>query len=103
MATLVDTAIATSNDVPGVNLSAQYREKNLVAMSNGNGVTAAPKLPHPSELKYKHVLAIHSRTKPSVLSSDAEKAPSYMGFRNITVLMLSTSFLHLYLRDITEE
>jgi diacylglycerol O-acyltransferase-1 len=38
--------------------------------------------------KYRHVDAIHSVSKPSCLSHDATDAPSFIGFRNLMVIML---------------
>jgi hypothetical protein len=52
--------------------------------------TAETKPPSRASLKkYNHLFAIHSTTKVTILSSqDAEKAPSFVGFRNLMVLML---------------
>jgi hypothetical protein len=41
-----------------------------------------------SESKYKHVYAIHAKTRPSTLSHDSEAAPSFVGFRNLMVIVL---------------
>jgi diacylglycerol O-acyltransferase-1 len=43
--------------------------------------------------KYRHVAALHSRSQPSCLSHEAETVPSFLGFRNLMVLVLSE---HLY-------
>jgi hypothetical protein len=46
-------------------------------------------LPRAALKKYNHLFAIHSSPKVTILSSqDAEKAPSFVGFRNLMVLML---------------
>lgn len=39
--------------------------------------------------KYKHVFAIHSQPKTSCLSHESVEAPSFLGFRNLMVLVLS--------------
>ncbi len=39
--------------------------------------------------KYRHVAALHSKTQPSCLSHESEAAPSFLGFRNLMVLVLS--------------
>lgn len=38
--------------------------------------------------KYRHVEAIHSQSKPSCLSHDTTESPSFLGFRNLMVIML---------------
>lgn len=40
--------------------------------------------------KYKHIFAIHADQKTSTLSHDAAETPSFIGFRNLMVLVLST-------------
>lgn len=38
--------------------------------------------------KYRHVAAIHSKTQPSCLSHDSAVSPSFLGFRNLMVIVL---------------
>lgn len=61
-----------------------------------------PPSPTPSEIsdtvrrqqaKYKHIFAIHAHSRTSTLSRDAPTTPSFLGFRNLMVLVLS-AFLH---------
>jgi diacylglycerol O-acyltransferase 1 len=40
--------------------------------------------------KYRHVAAVHAKTTPSCLSHDALAAPSFLGFRNLMVIVLGT-------------
>lgn len=40
--------------------------------------------------KYQHIAAVHSRACTSCLSRDAEATPSFLGFRNLMVIVLST-------------
>lgn len=40
--------------------------------------------------KYRHIFAIHASQQTSTLSHDAPKTPSFIGFRNLMVLVLST-------------
>lgn len=42
--------------------------------------------------KYRHITAIHSRAQTSCLSRDAEETPSFLGFRNLMVIVLSACF-----------
>ncbi|KAH8673582.1 MBOAT, membrane-bound O-acyltransferase family-domain-containing protein [Xylariales sp. PMI_506] len=50
--------------------------------------------------KYRHVAAIHSKSKPSTLSHDAEVAPSFLGFRNLMVIVLVVGNLRLVIENI---
>ena len=38
--------------------------------------------------KYRHVRAVHSRSKPSCLSTDATETLSFIGFRNLMAIVL---------------
>jgi len=38
--------------------------------------------------KYRHVAAIHSAVRPSTLSHDSAATPSFVGFRNLMVIVL---------------
>jgi diacylglycerol O-acyltransferase-1 len=41
------------------------------------------------DTKYRHVFATHSSSRTSCLSQDADKVPSFVGFRNLMILVLS--------------
>ena len=38
--------------------------------------------------KYRHVAAVHSKPRTSCLSHDSEASPSFLGFRNLMVIVL---------------
>ena len=38
--------------------------------------------------KYRHTVAVHSQSRPSCLSHDAPETPSFLGFRNLMVIVL---------------
>jgi len=38
--------------------------------------------------KYRHIAAIHSESQPSCLSHDSVVSPSFLGFRNLGVIVL---------------
>lgn len=44
--------------------------------------------------KYRHTAAVHSQVRPSTLSHDAPKTPSFIGFRNLGLIVLSKSASH---------
>ncbi|KAK0753198.1 MBOAT family protein [Schizothecium vesticola] len=50
--------------------------------------------------KYRHVEAIHSQSKPSCLSHDTTESPSFLGFRNLMVIMLVVGNLRLVIENI---
>jgi diacylglycerol O-acyltransferase-1 len=50
--------------------------------------TTAEKLRKMPQKKYRHVAAVHSKTRSSCLSHDADVNPSFLGFRNLMVIVL---------------
>lgn len=46
--------------------------------------------------KYRHVAAVHSAQRASCLSHDSEASPSFLGFRNLMVIVLSELLLELW-------
>lgn len=59
--------------------------------SHINGNVTGPRTRNISS-KYRHIAAVHSRTHISCLSRDAEETPSFLGFRNLMVIVLSKCF-----------
>jgi hypothetical protein len=49
----------------------------------------------PKRSKYRHVAAYHSKLQHSSLSRDAEATPSFLGFRNLMVLVLGRIVLEI--------
>ncbi|KAL2172806.1 hypothetical protein VTG60DRAFT_2625 [Thermothelomyces hinnuleus] len=54
----------------------------------------------PIRSKYRHVYAVHSKSKPSCLSHDATETPSFIGFRNLMVIVLVAANLRLVIENI---
>ncbi|CAK7269695.1 hypothetical protein SEPCBS57363_003731 [Sporothrix epigloea] len=50
--------------------------------------------------KYRHVAAIHAKTRPSCLSHDSAVSPSFLGFRNLMVIVLVAGNLRLMIENI---
>lgn len=50
--------------------------------------------------KYRHVAALHSKSRPSCLSHDTEISPSFVGFRNLMVIVLVVGNLRLMIENI---
>ncbi|KAF2836698.1 diacylglycerol acyltransferase DGAT2 [Patellaria atrata CBS 101060] len=112
MGTLIDTAITTSNDVPNTSIEEKYAQHAESAAQNGstqngstqkrstqNGSALNGSLREIEEPKYRHVFAVHAKSRPSMLSKDAEKTPSFLGFRNLMVLVLVVSNLRLMIEN----
>ncbi|KAI0114885.1 MBOAT, membrane-bound O-acyltransferase family-domain-containing protein [Daldinia grandis] len=49
--------------------------------------------------KYRHVTAVHSESRPSTLSHDTTAAPSFLGFRNLMVIVLVVGNLRLVIEN----
>ncbi|KAI1369222.1 diacylglycerol O-acyltransferase [Xylaria arbuscula] len=49
--------------------------------------------------KYRHVAAIHSKARPSTLSHDTQTSPSFVGFRNLMVIVLVVGNLRLVIEN----
>ena len=60
--------------------------------ANGNGFNPSKAPPTPaSPVKYRHVAAVHSKPRTSCLSHDSETTPSFLGFRNLMIIVLGMS------------
>lgn len=59
------------------------------SQSHARGTATGPNKSNISS-KYRHIAAVHSRARTSCLSRDAEETPSFLGFRNLMVIVLST-------------
>lgn len=85
MATLTQMASTSSIDVPDAS-RALYRGKAPEQDPQPKGKTSTQRI---RDTKYRHVFATHSVSRTSCLSQDAEESPSFVGFRNLMVLVLS--------------
>ena len=54
----------------------------VVALDSTKPAASAP-------TKYRHVAAVHARSRTSLLSSGYEESMSFLGFRNLMVIVLS--------------
>lgn len=71
-----------------LNGSASYEKVTQAAKPlNGNGKISNAQ----GKNKYRHIAAVHSRARTSCLSHDSDASPSFLGFRNLMVLVLSGS------------
>ncbi len=90
METAINTATVTATETPD---AITRRLGHLQA----NGSDTAPKpsdsLRRHVQKKYRHVAAVHSRPRTSCLSHDSPATPSFIGFRNLMVILLSKSII----------
>lgn len=87
MATLTQLAASSALDMQHAS-SPVYRGKTAPQASPAptpNGTTKRAR-----DTKYRHVFATHSASRTSCLSQEsADKIPSFVGFRNLMILVLS--------------
>ncbi|KAK4192013.1 diacylglycerol O-acyltransferase 1 [Podospora australis] len=62
--------------------------------------TTAEQLRRAFRRKYRHVEALHSESRPSCLSHDTTETPSFLGFRNLMVIVLVVGNLRLVIENI---
>lgn len=98
MSTFTRTTVSTSEEISNANIERQEADRPA------DGTTPPSfwnKLPRIGEQKQKnpHVFPTHSISRPSCLSRDAEKTPSFVGFRNLMIIVLVVSNLRLMIEN----
>ncbi|KAH7328611.1 diacylglycerol O-acyltransferase [Stachybotrys elegans] len=94
----MDSATATS--VETSNGSVTHRPgQTLTEVEPANSTTAQRAITTPQR-KYRHVAAVHSKVRPSCLSHDSTAAPSFIGFRNLMVIVLVAGNLRLMIENL---
>jgi diacylglycerol O-acyltransferase 1 len=88
----MDTATVTATESPA---EAPVKRSGLSHVNHLNGLNQRLQPLEPvrtrMKKKYRHVAAVHSKPRTSCLSHDSEVAPSFLGFRNLMVIVLSMS------------
>jgi diacylglycerol O-acyltransferase-1 len=97
MATMTDAAKAkvTGADVPADGPAPLRRSGTSHVNHNSNGFSAPKplaqiRIPY-AKKKYRHVAAAHREAHPSWLSHDSDASPSFLGFRNLMIIVLGKS------------
>lgn len=70
-----------------------------VDLSRNNAVKIQPLAQVRARKKYNHVSVVHSTTRTSCLSHESQEAPSFLGFRNLMVLVLIVGNLRLMMEN----
>ncbi|KAK2871898.1 hypothetical protein FQN49_002722, partial [Arthroderma sp. PD_2] len=102
-------AIVTETEVSASPSIAMLEDRTNIALTNGRGHSQIQTLqkqqqqaatrPKPLRSKYRHVAAYHSEVKPSCLSHDTKQSPSFLGFRNLMVIVLIVMNLRLIVEN----
>ncbi|KAK0630667.1 MBOAT, membrane-bound O-acyltransferase family-domain-containing protein [Bombardia bombarda] len=104
MNTATATATSLSSDGDGVTRRTNPNGTAAVATTTpaaANGsIDTAEQLRRAFRKKYRHIEAIHSESRPSCLSHDATDTPSFLGFRNLMVIVLVVGNLRLVIENI---
>ncbi|KAI0180171.1 MBOAT, membrane-bound O-acyltransferase family-domain-containing protein [Hypoxylon sp. FL1284] len=106
----MDPATTTSVEVPAgsvslrrVDAARESKEPPSISTApNGNGHGVKPGSGDKKAFtikKYRHVSAVHSQSRPSTLSHDATAPPSFLGFRNLMVIVLVVGNLRLVIEN----
>ena len=93
MATITEMATSSAIDLSPASHSTNapvQRAKEATAPATNATTTHGSTTRLARDTKYRHVFATHSLTRTSCLSQDADKSPSFVGFRNLMILVLST-------------
>lgn len=85
MANFIEAAVSTGVDVPALDSKSHGAPK--IAESSEEPTATAPK--GKTRSKYRHIAAYHSVSRTSCLSRDTTWNPSFIGFRNLMVIVLS--------------
>ncbi|KKK18159.1 hypothetical protein ARAM_004527 [Aspergillus rambellii] len=78
---------------PTVSANGNTCNKDDTPMPSENGIKRPVKR---KRAKYRHVIACHSEVRHSCLSRDSNDVPSFIGFRNLMVVVLVAMNLRLY-------
>jgi diacylglycerol O-acyltransferase 1 len=82
---------ATTTSVETSNGSITHRPGQTLTEVEPTNTTTAQRIITTPQRKYRHVAAVHSKVRPSCLSHDSTAAPSFIGFRNLMVIVLGMS------------
>ncbi|KAH8695997.1 putative diacylglycerol O-acyltransferase [Talaromyces proteolyticus] len=101
MASLIETAVSTSVDVPSIDINGHSKStSSSKAAKTSPAESLTTKTPGRSvRSKYRHIAAYHSELRTSCLSRDSTVNPSFIGFRNLMVIVLIVMNLRLIVEN----
>ena len=96
------TSVETSTNGAALSRRADSYDPSIPEVEAPKPTTSGERLRKSTAKKYRHVVAVHSKSRPSTLSRDSDASPSFLGFRNLMVIVLGESSLVGFLGDIHE-
>jgi diacylglycerol O-acyltransferase-1 len=90
MAPTTDTATVTSRESPS-EAPIKRSARPHVSLNGLSAIQPLQPIRSHRNRKYRHIAAVHSTPRASCLSHDSDAAPSFLGFRNLMVIVLSMS------------
>lgn len=97
----MDHAVSTSIDTAATDVVRRVTADPPARDTPHSNTTADPAaLRKAFTRKYRHTAALHSQTRPSTLSHDANETPSFLGFRNLGLIVLIAGNLRLLIENI---
>lgn len=99
MASLTNTlsVVDTANDEAANHIQNVISSK---ALSQSSHDIPMSKLKSSNSSNYRHTAAVHSKNNTSCLSHDSAQTPSFLGFRNLMVIVLSKPDVFIQIRSI---
>ncbi|KZZ95885.1 diacylglycerol acyltransferase DGAT2 [Moelleriella libera RCEF 2490] len=96
------SAASTATSVNGSNGRASRRRKGApdLVEAEPQDATTVEKIKAIPQQTYRHVAAVHSKSRPSCLSHDSDAAPSFIGFRNLMVIVLVVGNVRLMIENL---
>jgi len=98
MAISLDTASATAVESP-TEAPIRRSAHSHVNLSSASTLQPLEPIRPRTKKKYRHIAAVHSKPRTSCLSHDSEIAPSFLGFRNLMVIVLIVGNLRLMIEN----
>ncbi|KID79557.1 diacylglycerol acyltransferase DGAT2, partial [Metarhizium brunneum ARSEF 3297] len=104
MSTATTTSVSPANGTVSKGNATRRRNRNASpgpVEGESEDATAAEK-PRAAvaQKKYRHVAAVHSKSRPSCLSHDSDATPSFIGFRNLMVIVLGTQAIPIHCKQL---
>ncbi|CAJ2506126.1 Uu.00g002560.m01.CDS01 [Anthostomella pinea] len=95
------SAVTTSVGLPTATTPLRRKDGTATSKESGPGSTPGEKgEKQPLVIrKYRHVAAVHSQARPSTLSHETQASPSFVGFRNLMVIVLFVGNLRLVIEN----
>ncbi|KAI8634722.1 diacylglycerol O-acyltransferase [Xylariaceae sp. FL1651] len=97
----MDSATTTSVETATTGASLRRKDETTTSTETSHATSKPNENGHKTFIlrKYRHVAAIHSEARPSTLSHESQASPSFLGFRNLMVIVLVVGNLRLVIEN----